>query len=220
VLWIVGQSKQVKEYMAQYFKDPGAFAENTKGGGAFEFNKVAVGERLAEENLKRQEEKLKEMGEKIMEAMQKTPSLKDLAKQIKIELTKEGMRIELVEQSQKVFFDVGTANLKEDAVRVLAIIAGELKSMPNHVVLEGHTDSRKYQSNDGYTNFELSADRANSARRILMKNGLEEARLEGVMGYADKHLRNPNDPLDVVNRRTSILVRYDAQGTVKVKEHE
>ncbi|MCX6135602.1 MAG: OmpA family protein [Ignavibacteriales bacterium] len=220
VLWIVGQSKQVKEYMAAYFKDPGAFSENTKGGGAFEFNKVAVGEHLMEENLKRQEEKLKEMGEKIMETMQKTPTLKELAKQIKIEITKEGMRIELVEQSNKVFFDVGTSHLKEDATKVLAIIAAELKAMTNHVVLEGHTDSRQYQSTDGYTNYELSADRANSARRILMKNGLEGARIDGVMGYADRHLRNPSDPFDVVNRRTSILVQYEKQGETKGKKNE
>ncbi|HTY37524.1 MAG TPA: OmpA family protein, partial [Bacteroidota bacterium] len=218
--WIVGQSKQVKEYIANYFKDPGAFMENTKGGGAFEFNKIAVGDRLEEENLKRQEEKLKEIGEKIMETMKQSPSLKELSKQIKIELTKEGMRIELVEQSNKVFFDVGTANLKDDAVHVLAIIASELSKMPNHVVLEGHTDSRQYQSSNGYTNFELSADRANSARRVLMKNGLDEKRIDGVMGYADKRLRNPADPYDVVNRRTSILVKYDEKAITKAKKDE
>jgi chemotaxis protein MotB len=220
VLWIVGQSKQVKESIATYFKDPGAFSENTKGGGAFDSKALALGDRLAEENLKRQEEKLKEMGDKIMETMQKSPTLKELAKQIKIEITKDGMRIELVEQSNKVFFDVGTSHLKEDAVKVLAIIAAELKPMPNHIVLEGHTDSRQYQSTDGYTNFELSADRANSARRILMKCGLDEVRIEGVMGYADKRLRNPNDPYDVVNRRTSILVKYDELSTAKVKKNE
>jgi chemotaxis protein MotB len=217
VLWIVGQSKQVKVYMAEYFKDPGAFAENTKGGGAFEFNKLLMPERLAEEHLKRQEEKLKEMGEKIMDVMKQNPALKDLAKQIKIEITKEGMRIELVEQSNKVFFDVGTSHLKEEAIKVLAIIAAELLTMPNHLLLEGHTDSRKYQKGDGYTNFELSADRANSARRILMKHGLDETRIDGVTGYADKRLRNPQDPYDVVNRRTSILVKFDEQATVKAK---
>ena len=224
VLWIVGQSKQVKEYIAQYFKDPGAFSENTKGGGAFEFEKISVGERLAEENLKRQEEKLKELGEKIMEEMKKTPTIRDLAKQIKIEITKEGMRIELIEQSEKVFFDVGTAHLKEDATKVLTIIAGELVKLPNHVIIEGHTDARQYQSTDGYSNYELSADRANSARRVLMKNGLTDIRLDQVAGYADKRLRNPQNPLDVVNRRVSILVRFDERNASKpaseVKKHE
>jgi chemotaxis protein MotB len=224
VLWIVGQSKQVKEYIAQYFKDPGAFAENTRGGGAFESQKIALGERLAEENLKRQEAKLKEMGEKMLEEMKKTPAISDLAKQISIELTKDGMRIELIEQSQKFFFDIGTAHLKDDATKILAIIGGELSKIPNHVVIEGHTDARQYQTTDGYTNYELSADRANSARRVLMKNGLSGSRLEQVVGYADKHLRNPKDPLDVVNRRVSILVRYNegttATAATEGKKHE
>jgi chemotaxis protein MotB len=224
VLWIVGQSKQVKEYIAQYFKDPGAFSENTKGGGAFESAKIPIGERLAEENLKRQEQTLKEMGEKIMEEMKKTPAISDLAKQITIEITKEGMRIELIEQSHKFFFDIGTAHLKEEAMTILAIIGAELAKIPNHLVIEGHTDARQYQTTDGYTNYELSADRANSARRVLMKNGLTATRLEQVAGYADRRLRNPQDPLDVVNRRVSILIRYDESGGVKlsneVKKHE
>ncbi len=210
VLWIVGQSKQVKEYVANYFKDPGAFMENTKGGGAFEYNTIAVGDRIGEELLKRQQEKLKEMGDKIMEEMSKSPSLKDLTKQIKIEITSEGMRIELVEQSESFFFDVGTAHLKDDAVQVLGIIASELRQLPNHLVVEGHTDARQYSRNDGYTNYELSADRANSARRVLMSNGVAGAKIDEIAGYADKRLRDPDDPYDVVNRRISILVKLDA----------
>jgi chemotaxis protein MotB len=215
VLWIVGQSKQVKEYIANYFKDPGAFFENTKGGGAFEFNKVASGDRLAEENLKRQEEELKEMGEKIMDQMKKAPALSELVKQIKMEITPEGMRIELVEQSESFFFEIGTAQLKGDAAKVLAIIAKELEKLSNHIIIEGHTDSRKYQRDDGYTNYELSAERANSARRVLMKAGFAEAKLDQVIGYADKHLRNSKNPLDVVNRRISILVKYDLRPAAK-----
>lgn len=209
VLWIVGQSKQVKEYVAEYFKDPGAFMENTKGGGAFEANTMAVGERLGEELLKRQQEKLKDMGEKILKEMGKSPSLKDLSKQIVIEMTKEGMRIELVERRESLFFDVGTAHMKDDAVKVLSIIAVQLEAMPNHIVLEGHTDARKYSQNDGYTNYELSADRANSARRVLMRNGLSEEKIDQIIGYADKRLRNKADPYDLVNRRISILVKFD-----------
>ena len=158
---------------------------------------------------------MKEMGEKIMEEMKKTPSIADLAKQIKIEITKEGMRIELIEQSDKVFFDIGTARLKEDATKVLTIIAAELVKIPNHLIIEGHTDARKYQIADGYTNYELSADRANSARRVLMKNGLTNARLDQVAGYADRRLRNPQDPLDVVNRRVSILVEFSENNAGK-----
>ncbi|HTP13073.1 MAG TPA: OmpA family protein, partial [Bacteroidota bacterium] len=210
VLWIVGQSKQIKEYVAEYFKDPGAFMENTKGGGAFEYNTLAFGERLGEELLKRQQEKLKEVGDKILAEMGKSPALKDLSKQIVIEMTKEGMRIELVERTESLFFDIGTSHIKEDAVRVLAIIARQLQTMPNHVVIEGHTDARKYSQTDGYTNFELSADRANSARRVLMVNGLAEDKIDEITGYADRRLRDKANPFDLVNRRISILVKFDS----------
>lgn len=99
VLWIVGQSKQVKEYIANYFKDPGAFFENTKGGGAFEKQEMKVGERVTEEFLKRQEqqqEQLKQMAQKIIDEIKKSPELALLSKQIKMDMTKEGLRIELV----------------------------------------------------------------------------------------------------------------------------
>jgi len=211
VLWIVGQSKQVKEYIANYFKDPGAFFENTKGGGAFEKQEMKVGERVTEEFLKRQEQQMKEMAENIMKEIAKSPSLALLSKQIKIELVKEGLRIELVEESQSFFFDVGTANLKPEATEMVSVIARELSTRQNRLVVEGHTDSRPYARKDGYTNFELSADRANSARRVMMRNGLNDGQVVEVRGYADSKLRNTADPYDVTNRRISILVKYEEQ---------
>ncbi|MFA6540351.1 MAG: flagellar motor protein MotB, partial [Bacteroidota bacterium] len=209
VLWIVGQSKQVKEYVANYFKDPGAFMENTKGGGAFEKADMKVGERITEEFLKRQEEEMKSLADKIINEIKKTPQLKDILEQVKIEFTKEGMRIELVEESQSFFFDVGTANLKPEAKTVLVLIAKELGKLKNRIVVEGHTDARPYSGKGGYTNYELSADRANSARRVLMENGLQEKQVDEIRGYADTRLRNKENPFDITNRRISILVKYD-----------
>lgn len=211
VLWIVGQSKQVREYVAQYFKDPGAFMENTKGGGAFEKQHMSVGERLTEEFLKRQQEQMKAMAEKILREIKNSPSLKVLSDQIKIEFVKEGLRIELIDKVQSFFFDVGTANLKNEAVEILRLISHELGKINNKVVVEGHTDSRQYATMNGYTNFELSADRANSARRVLVMNGLRTGQLVEVRGYADSKLRNVKDPYDITNRRISILVKYDEQ---------
>jgi chemotaxis protein MotB len=211
VLWIVGQSKQVKDYVANYFKDPGAFYENTKGGGAFEKSDITIGERVTEEALKRQQEQMKKLADKIIEEVKNSPSLKEILKQIKIEFTKEGMRIELVESSNSFFFDVGTAHLKPEAVTLLSVIAKKLGELNNHIVVEGHTDARPYSTKDGYTNFELSADRANSARRILMTQGLKDRQLDEVRGYADTRLRNVQDPFDITNRRISILVKYENQ---------
>ncbi len=211
VLWIVGQSKQVKDYVAEYFKDPGAFMENTKGGGAFEKSTMSVGERVTEDLLKRQQEKMKELADKIVEEMSKTANLKELMKQIKMEMTKEGLRIELVEESQSFFFDVGTSNIRPEAALILGVIAKQLGEIPNHVVVEGHTDARPYLGGNGYTNFELSAERANSARRVLMDKGLKTKQIVEIRGYADSRLRNKSNPLDVTNRRISILVKYDEQ---------
>ena len=103
--------------------------------------------------------------------------------------------------------------MKRDAVEVLSIVAAEIGKLPNHLVLEGHTDSRKYARSDGYTNFELSADRANSARRVLVTHGVDERQVDEVRGYADTHLRNIADPFDVTNRRISILIKTDSVST-------
>ena len=210
VLWIVGQSKQVKEYIAQYFKDPGAFFENTKGGGAFEANKAVSGQHIMDDQLRRQEDSLhlQAMAQGIIKSLTDTKGLEQLANQVKMEIVREGLRIELLDKSESFFFDVGTATMKPEAQEVLNIIAHELGKLPNHVILEGHTDARPYSRNDGYTNFELSADRANSARRLIVTHGVDSKRVDEVRGYADSRLKNPNDPLDVTNRRISIVVKF------------
>ncbi len=208
VLWIVGQSKQVKQFVANYFKDPGAFFESTKGGGMFQGSNLVGKEQVLDEYLKRDEEKLKEMTESILKNLGKDASLSNLIDQIKVDTVEEGMRIELLEATKAYFFDVGTATLKPEAIRVLTIIAKEVGKLPNKVIIDGHTDSRPYSRADGYTNFELSADRANSARRILVVNGLKEHQIDEVRGYADSRLRNAKDPYDVTNRRISIIIEW------------
>jgi chemotaxis protein MotB len=214
VLWIVGQSKQVKEYVANYFKDPGAFFTNTKGGGPFEYSQVSTGERsVIDDLLKREQKRLKEMGNEIMKTLETKSGLEKLSKQVKMELVKEGLRIELMEQSQSFFFDVGTAELKPEAKEIVRVIGREVSKLPNHVIIEGHTDSRPYSREDGYSNYELSVDRANSARRAMVSAGMQPAQVDEVRGYADKVLRNRQDPLDVTNRRISVLIKYQETTT-------
>jgi chemotaxis protein MotB len=208
VLWIVGQSKQVKEAVAGYFKDPGAFSQTSKGGGPFDKHSSVVGEQSLQDFLKRQQDSLRQTGETILKEIQMQKALADLSKQIKMEIVKEGLRIELVDVSESFFFEIGTANLNAAAVDVLSVIAQEIGRLPNHVIVEGHTDSRAYSRADGYTNYELSADRANSARRVLVRSGLGEEKVDEVRGYANTHLRNTADPYDVTNRRISIIIKF------------
>ncbi|MBI5474550.1 MAG: OmpA family protein [Ignavibacteriae bacterium] len=210
VLWIVGQSKQVKQYVANYFKDPGAFFENTKGGGMFSGTSVTQTQQsVVEENLQRESKRLKQLASTILKQAEKDSSLQGLMGQMQMELTEEGMRIQLYESAQNVYFDVGTSHLKPEATRLIATIAHEVGKLTNKVVIEGHTDSRPYSKQDGYTNFELSADRANAARRVMSTNGMRIDQIAEVRGYADTRLRDRNRPFDETNRRISILIKFE-----------
>jgi chemotaxis protein MotB len=211
VLWIVGQSKQVKQYIANYFKDPGAFFENSKGGGVLEGGGIISHDQEIDPELKREKQKLEEMGKQIMAGLAQDPTLSNLKNQITVEVIDEGLRIELLEGASTVFFDVGTSVLKSEATKVLGIIATQIGKLPNRVVVEGHTDARPYNRKDGYTNFELSAERANSARRVLATRGLRVGQIDEIRGYADTRLRNTKDPFDVTNRRVSIIIKNEGK---------
>jgi len=209
VLWIIGQSKQVRQYVAHYFKDPGAFFENTRGGGMFQGNSIVNKDHVQDDLLKREQKKLQAVAEKLREELSKESGLKELIKQVKMEIVKEGLRIELQEGSESFFFDIGTATMKPEAVQILSTISQEIGKLPNHIIVEGHTDSRQYPQPNGYTNFELSTDRANSARRVLITKGMREKQFDEVRGYADTKLRNTQDPFDKINRRISIIIKYE-----------
>jgi chemotaxis protein MotB len=215
VLWIVGQSKQVKQYVANYFKDPGAFFENTKGGGMFSGTSLMTTNQVVEENLQRESKRLQETAQRILKDIQRDSSLKGLLKQMSIEMTDEGLRIQLYESVENAYFDIGTSRLKPEAVGVIAAIGKEVGVLSNTVVIEGHTDARPYSTVAGYTNYELSADRANAARRVLMTNGIKGRQVSEVRGYADTKLRDRNRPFDEANRRISILIKFESP-----KSHE
>ncbi len=142
----------------------------------------------------------------IQNKVQQAPELKDILSSIKIEMTKDGLRIELLETQESVFFEVGSSKVTGKAREILAALAREIGKLPNYISIEGHTDSRQY-SGQNYSNWELSADRANASRKILETNGLWEGQVLMVTGFADRKLRNPDNPFDVSNRRISILIK-------------
>jgi flagellar motor protein MotB len=137
------------------------------------------------------------------------PDLSKFKNQIEIKITKDGLRIELIEQAEGLFFDIGSARLKPDAMQLLRLIASRIGTFPNDVVIEGHTDSRPY-TRTGYNNWDLSTDRANSARRMIEEGGIRERQITSINGYADRRLKNPDKPLDYSNRRVTILVAFSA----------
>jgi len=225
VLWIVGQSKSVKEAVSGYFKDPTNFSKGgspgglqSKGGPALlsQGGHSTPGSSRELEDMKPPEtdtldrEHLEEAAAQFERAIQRIPTLEALKDQIRIEITNDGLRVQLIEGSRDSFFDLGSSRLKPVTRELLAAIAKEVSKLPNQVVLEGHTDARPYSNNSkpDYSNWELSTDRANSARRAIVESGLRQNQVARVIGFADQDLLNSKDPLDTANRRISILVRF------------
>jgi len=118
------------------------------------------------------------------------------------------LRIELTESAAGTFFDSGSARMSPGGADLIKLLAQELSKLPNTVAIEGHTDSKPYPSTALYTNWELSADRANAARRLMQSNGLREDQVTQVRGFADQRLRKSDSPQDPSNRRISLIVQY------------
>jgi chemotaxis protein MotB len=197
VLWLLNSSVKVKKAVAGYFNDPQSSSKETGSD--------QVGDA---ENLPVDKENVEKLKERIQKAIKDQKELEKLAKQIEITITPEGLRIELIEDKNGTFFESGSAQLSKTGQQLVNMLAGQLQALPNHLLLEGHTDAQPYSSSATYTNWELSADRANAARRLLQQDGISASRVSQVRGYADQMLRVKNNPLDPTNRRISLIVQW------------
>ena len=210
VMWIIGQSAQVKAGIAGYFREPTAFAEGGGGNGVLPGAQSGMdgGAAPLQPAGPSSNAGLEEAAAELRRVLATLPDFENLKDQVEITVTEEGLRIELRESPNDGFFASGSAEAKPQTVELLDVIAEQLKTLPNKIALEGHTDSRPYSAEGGaYTNWELSADRANAARRVMQRAGLRGDQIEGVRGFADTRLRFPENPLDPGNRRISIVVR-------------
>ncbi len=197
VLWLMNTSEEIQRAVAGYFRDPsGRGAEQGSG-------QAGLGEGLA---LGRND--MGKLREKLEAAMKEMPELEALKDQVQMTVTGEGLRIELLEQEVGTFFESGSAEPTGPGREMLAMLAAELARLPNKLMIEGHTDARPYASRNGYSNWELSADRANAVRRLMEQHGLPAGRIDEVRGYADRRPRKPDDPAHPSNRRVSIIVKY------------
>ncbi|MDP2301399.1 MAG: flagellar motor protein MotB [Ignavibacteria bacterium] len=211
VLWVLGQDEKVIQSVAGYFKDPIGFSTQGKNilpgqGQGPKFN--IIDEQQEQIERANEVERLEAMKQQIVDELSKNPDLGNLLDQLKIEMVEEGLRIEMMESKEDIFFEIGTAQLKPEAQKLLLLIGKQVETLQNKVIIEGHTDSRPFLAQNSYTNFELSADRANSARKILVKGGLSENKIKEIRGYADSRLLNKDDPYNVVNRRISIILKF------------
>jgi chemotaxis protein MotB len=209
VLWVLSQDTATKESIVRYFKDPIGFSAKNKN--ILQGNTKDLTE-INEDKATRKAmelDRLRKMGEKIISELGGDPDFADLKNQIKIEFSKEGLKIEILDSVDGAFFRIGTATLNPRAEELIKKIGNNLARLPNKIVIEGHTDARPYSGNGtGYTNFELSAERANSARRALVSGKLSGSQIDEVRGYADRKLRDKKNPFSTVNRRISIIVKY------------
>ncbi len=166
-------------------------------------------ERFQEELKKREEENFKHAEEALKKAIDSSPELAEMASALKIDMTPEGLRIQIIDQEGKPLFASGSANLLPHTKKLLKKISSVIQKLPNEISVRGHTDSVPYGPGAKYTNWELSADRANSSRRQLQNGGLPASRLNNVVGKADTDHLFPEDPRDGRNRRISIILLHE-----------
>jgi chemotaxis protein MotB len=220
VLWIVGQSKAVKDAVAAHFKDPTAIHKGSTsvlqggagpGGSIAPVPPISSPEARSTPEAKAERTMLEGAAAALQQKIHHEARFASLEKWIRIEVVDDGLRIHLVEAPQGAFFDVGSAKVNPATHELLGIIAREIGRLPNEIAIEGHTDSRPYTGAPNYSNWELSSDRANAARRILESTGLSAGKIAHVVGYADRQLANRANPHDASNRRISIIVRSRAK---------
>ncbi|MFA7400870.1 MAG: flagellar motor protein MotB [Sideroxydans sp.] len=237
LMWLLGStSKGDLEGISEYFKTPlkvalmggsgsGDSSSIIKGGGkdltrsegqvkSGELDpekkiislKVANEERIRNET--RQEiEKLKDLKSKIEVAIENNKKLKEFKKQILLDLTTEGLRIQIVDEKNRPMFRSGSAQLEDYTRDILREIGLMLNDMPNKISLSGHTDATAYATAGGrYSNWELSADRANASRRELISGGLVDEKIVRVVGLSSAVLFDKDQPQNPINRRISIIV--------------
>ena len=199
VLWLTSTSDSVRKSVANYFNDPRGTSTlqgtNRNGSG---------------HSLPLDRNGLQKLKEQLLDAARQMPNFDKLKNQVEITAEQDGLRIELLEQPGGTFFELGSAQPTPALRDFLKAISPELGKMPNQISIEGHTDSVPYSENSLYSNWELSTDRANAARRLMQSNGIAPGQVAEVRGFADQLPRRPDHPEDPSNRRITLIVAPSA----------
>ena len=200
VLWLLGATNSKdKAVIAHYFREPGVFS-GSRGiiprGGEDKLGSGII-----------QAPSMETIHAHLKEGLSGLKDLIGIQDQVPITVTPEGILIELIDKEKQAFFELNSATIKPIMVKILQLITKEIKDTSNLLVVAGHTDARGFHNASFYSNWELSAARALNTRRELERLGLPSPRFEQVVGYADRKLRVPEDPLASENRRISILIK-------------
>ena len=236
VMWLIGVgTREQRAAISEYFKNPsmmqgtatmappgrmgpgGASMSMIKMGGAMELphgpRQDALGaaastdpQSVEKEARKQERARLENLMEQLQAAIEKSQALAPFKDQLLLDITPEGLRIQIVDKENRPMFDLGSAQLRPYTTTILQELASFINRVPNRISLSGHTDDAPYSSDHQYSNWELSADRANAARRALLSGGLTEEKIARVVGLAASVPFNRANPSDAVNRRISIIV--------------
>ena len=216
LMWLLGSTtEETRKGISEYFQNPYKAEESSKGkapppGTSGELSEIQGKETttdldlIAEKEEKKNLAKLKEKIEKMIKDDIKLSEAKD---QIKLEITPEGLRVQIVDSKNKPMFKTGSSETEPQIRTILSALAPVINSLPNRITINGHTDAQPFSGNrKQYTNWELSSERANATRFVLTQGGLGEDKIIRVAGLSASTPFNPKDPLDPMNRRISIIV--------------
>ncbi|MGF1546545.1 MAG: flagellar motor protein MotB [Thiotrichales bacterium] len=220
LMWLLSSVNKAKlEGISEYFTTPLEVAlQGGKEGRAQEIDRLFELKQLSAESEEKPPEidqaeikQLQELKEKLEELIETSALLRQFKDQLILDLTRDGLRIQIVDEQNRAMFDLGSAVLKPYTVTILHEIGKALNEVPNRISLAGHTDSKPFPGRErGYSNWELSSDRANASRREMINGGLAENKVVRVVGLSDAVLFDKGNPLDSINRRMSILVMTKA----------
>ena len=213
VMWILGMDDKTKLAIEGYFANPVGYKKGYGSGSSalFAGSSPTTIQRPSLKSIVRttEQKSFEQLKERIESKLAANDSLKALHTLVEVVVTKDGLRIELIESGKgDQYFALGSAAMKPATELVLQLVGEELAQLQNSIILEGHTDAAKFGSDASYGNWELSTDRANAARRVLANVGVGEGRLVEIRGLADKQLRVPTEPTAAANRRISILLPF------------
>ena len=197
VLWLLNTSQETQKLIGGYFLDP-------LGKG----HDMGTGMHGSGESVSLKNTDMAKLKEQIEQALKKMPQFQALKNQVRLTVTGEGLRIEMLENEAGIFFESGSAQPTEKCRDLLVLLSQQLSSLPNKLLIEGHTDSRPFNNGQSYTNWELSTDRANAARRLMLNDGIRRDQIAQVRGFAEQNLLIPKDPTNASNRRVSVIVQY------------
>ncbi len=223
LMWLLGSTTQEERVgISDFFQNPsaiegpgGASTSMIELGGAMEVPR-GEGEPMRDQpkptpddiaELIEDQARLDELMQKLKEQIEASPTLKDFKDQLLLDITSEGLRIQIVDRENRPMFDLGSTRLKSYTRDILSELTRTINEVPNHVSLTGHTDATPYSRDRiDYSNWELSADRANAARREMTVAGMPDRKFGRVVGLADSVMFDKSNPYNPVNRRISIVV--------------